>query len=109
MNREKMPMEKRAKQFLPFDALKGLREAIRLKEIEHERILKRDISPDKALKISNTLINLEPNSKGTILYYNDGLYYEACGNIKLDIVNKKIKIDNLDIDLDDLFDIFVEE
>ena len=34
--REKMSKEMRAKQFMPFDALKGLRAALREKEIEHE-------------------------------------------------------------------------
>ncbi len=32
-----MSREDRAKQFVPFDALKGLRVALREKEIEHEK------------------------------------------------------------------------
>ncbi len=36
-----MSREDRAKQFVPFDALKGLRVALREKEIEHEKKNKR--------------------------------------------------------------------
>ena len=35
-NRPKMDRSERAKQFMPFDAVKGLREALRAKEIEVE-------------------------------------------------------------------------
>ena len=35
-NRPKMDRNERAKQFMPFDAVKGLREALRAKEIEVE-------------------------------------------------------------------------
>ena len=35
-NRPKMDRNERAKQFMPFDAVKGLREALKAKEIEVE-------------------------------------------------------------------------
>lgn len=38
MERVKMPRSKRSAQFAPFDALKGLQEALKLKEYEHARI-----------------------------------------------------------------------
>lgn len=38
--RNKMPQIERAKQFAPFDALKGLQEALRKKEKEHEQKMK---------------------------------------------------------------------
>lgn len=41
--REKMSKEMRAKQFMPFDALKGLRAVLREKEIEHENKIKNEI------------------------------------------------------------------
>lgn len=98
----------RARQFLPFDALKGLREAIRIKEIEHERILKRDIDPDKAAKISNILISLEKDSKGKVIYFEEGFYYELNGVIKLDIEKQSLIIDKKEILLENIFDIFLE-
>lgn len=41
--REKMSKEMRAKQFMPFDALKGLHAALREKEIEHENKVKNEL------------------------------------------------------------------
>lgn len=41
----------RAKQFLPFDALKGLQEAIREKEVEYEE--KRDLAEDTLNDLNN--------------------------------------------------------
>ena len=41
----------RAKQFLPFDALKGLQEALREKEIEYEE--KKDLSEDTLNELNN--------------------------------------------------------
>ncbi len=38
-----MPRIDRAKQFAPFDALKGLRDALRKKEREHDEMLKNKI------------------------------------------------------------------
>ena len=38
MVRSKMPRVDRAKQFAPFDALKGLQDALRVKEFEHESL-----------------------------------------------------------------------
>ena len=43
--RAKMPISQRAKQFMPFDAVSGLREAIREKEREHEMLLEMDREP----------------------------------------------------------------
>ena len=42
-----MPRGDRARQFAPFDALKGLQQALRLKEYEHDRIEKGDITEEK--------------------------------------------------------------
>ena len=36
-----MDLKDKAKQFLPFDSLKGFMEKIKLKEYEHERLKKR--------------------------------------------------------------------
>ena len=47
-----MSRQERAKQFAPFDALKGLHDALRLKEYEHERVQKGDMPEEKAEAIS---------------------------------------------------------
>ena len=50
-----MPRGERAKQFAPFDALKGLQQALRLKEYEHERVEKGDLSEEDVLRLSTIL------------------------------------------------------
>ena len=55
--RAPMPRSRRAKQFQPFDALRGLKEAIAAKE----KIIvpKRELSEDSIAEINKTLIGLE--------------------------------------------------
>lgn len=46
-----MPRNERAKQFAPFDALKGLKDAMREKEREHDEMLKNKIKHEKVEEI----------------------------------------------------------
>ena len=100
-----MPRSQRAKQFAPFDALKGLHDALKLKEYENERVVKGDLSEEKILEISNTLLNLEKNNCYFVKYFFDGYNKEIIGKIKLDLENNAIKVDNIKINLDDVLDI----
>ena len=97
-----MSMNDRARQFLPFEALKGLKEALKLKEYEHERIEKSDLSEDEIINISNTLSELKNNDLVEVNYYSNGSYIIAKGNIKLNIVNNYISINKNKILLDDI-------
>ena len=97
-----MSMNDRARQFLPFEALKGLKEALKLKEYEHERIEKSDLSEDEIINISNTLSELKNNDLVEVNYYSNGSYIITKGNIKLNIVNNYISIDKNKILLDDI-------
>lgn len=58
-----MMREERAKQFAPFDAMKGLQEALRDREERHLRVEKHDISEDQMEKNSEVLINLDKGSR----------------------------------------------
>ena len=62
-DRVKMSRSDRAKQFAPFDALKGLHEAIKLKEFEHEMIAKNEMSEDEIKIISNEISQIEKGDK----------------------------------------------
>lgn len=95
----------RAKQFAPFDALKGLQEALRIKELNHERVQRGDLSEEKAEEMSKIIINLNKNEKVKITYYKEGYYKQAQGQIKIDIEKNRIEIDGLKIDLQDIFEI----
>ena len=60
MERAKMPRIKRAAQFAPFDALKGLHDALKRKEQEHINKQKYNIRvDDKPNKSSKTPNNLD--------------------------------------------------
>lgn len=81
----------RAKQFLPFDALKGLQEALREKEIEYEE--KRDLSEDTLNELNNKFNQLENESYVKITFYKNGKYSKIKGKVtNIDYIKKKIQI-----------------
>ncbi len=105
MAREKMSRSDRAKQFAPFDALKGLREALLLKEYEANKVSKGEVSNETASKISDILLDLNKGDRLKVKYYYDGYYREIEGVAKLDMEKSILKINNSPIPLDDIFDI----
>lgn len=100
-----MPRRDRAKQFAPFDALKGLREALHIKEYEHERVSKGDLSIEKIEEISKVLLNLKKGDKVKVKYYHDGHYKDIEGTSCVDIFNQKIKVNGIYIDFDNITDL----
>lgn len=100
-----MPRRQRAKQFAPFDALKGLQDALRVKEFEHERISKGDISEEKVVEISKVLMEIDKNSFVKATYFKNGHYVNVEGNAVLNCAFHKLKVGNVEINFDDLFDL----
>ncbi len=100
-----MPRADRAKQFAPFDALKGLQNALRLKEYQHERVQKGEIQEEKAAEISKVLINLEKGDKVNATYFEDGHNKQVCGEAKLIIEEQCLKVGAKKIILDNLLEI----
>ena len=105
--RTKMSLNDRAKQFAPFDTLKGLRARLKMVEYEHERCEKGDISEEKAKELSDILFSL--NKKKTIkaTYYYDGHYISQEGHATLNIECHTLDINNKRIELDMIYDIVV--
>lgn len=102
-----MPRTERAKQFAPFDALKGLHRALRLKEFEHERIEKGDLSDEKICEISATLNKLKFKDVVNVVYFENGHYFNENGQAKIDYAKQKIEINHKNIDFLDIMDIFL--
>ncbi len=101
-----MPNSERAKQFAPFDALKGLQKALRLKEYEHDRSTKGDLDDETILKISEVLKNIKKNNQIYIKYFEKGYYKDGNFTVKNIDVNKKIlSIEDKKINFDDIFDL----
>lgn len=105
MARVKMPRSDRAKQFMPFDALKGLQKALRMKEYQHERVEKGDLDEEKIAKITKNLTNLDKNSKISVNYYDDGHYKTIIGRAKILYEESVLMIDNKKINFDEIFDV----
>lgn len=100
-----MTRQDRAKQFMPFDTLKGLHDALKMKEYEHERIQKSDLDVEKAKHLTKILLDLSKKDKVEIKYYEDGHYKIINGNPIVDINGKYIEIHYKKIPFDDIFDI----
>ncbi len=97
----------RAKQFLPFDALKGLQEALREKEIEYEE--KKELSEETLAELNNVFNKIEKGSFVKIRYYRNGRYSEIKGIVTyIDYIKRKIQIDKIvNINICDIIDILI--
>ena len=71
--RIKMPREERAKQFNPFNPLKGLNEALRMKEYEHERRAKSDISEEEMAELTETILKISGQDQVEIKFLQTGI------------------------------------
>ena len=82
----------RAKQFLPFDAVKGLQEALREKEIEHEERI--DLAEEALENLEEEFNKIEIGRKVKVKYYKDGKYVVVEGNVsKINNLKKKLEVD----------------
>ena len=62
----------RAKQFLPFDALSGLKEELRRREVEH--VEKKELSEEKSEELQEILQELNPGERVIVTYYYNNKY-----------------------------------
>lgn len=101
-----MPASRRAKQFAPFDALKGLKEAI----AEKERIPtpRRVLAEDAILELNAQLSTLKTGSIITVVYYceYEQTYYQVTGPVvKVDSYWKLLEIGHMSIDFCEIAEI----
>ena len=71
----------RAKQFAPFDALRGLREALAKKEEEHERQEKRELSEEEQTSIEQALVEIARGDEAEAVCFQDGKYVKVVGTV----------------------------
>lgn len=101
-----MNREDRAKQFAPFEALTGLRDALRQVELEEERVEKKEVSEYRAEQISKTLNKIEKGKTIRTTYYNEGYYIDVQGVVNaIDRTFKYIVIGEGKIYFDDLYEL----
>jgi len=105
-----MTLQERAGQFAPFDAMKGLREALLDREERHSRVEKHDIS-DEDIEINSIVIS--KLVKGNIVHVE---YYCSFHDIKkvgkiteISIPFKYIKLNGERIIFDDIYSIRITD
>lgn len=102
--RPKMSMSNRAKQFVPFDALKGFQEALRKKE--KMPVPRKELAEEKAEELNEKLKRLTTGKMITVVYYNDGEYIQLTGIVvKIEKNKKYLQMAEIIIPIDDISDI----
>ena len=99
-----MDRAERAKQFMPFDALTGLREALR----EKEKIIvpKIELSDYAKSILDRKLHQVEKHDMLTVVYFEKGQYVKITGMVaRMDVSARTLKIVNTKILFDDIYDI----
>ena len=93
-------MQNRAKIFMPFDALNGLKEAIKREELMHE---KKYVKQDNIIE---KIKQLRPGDMVKVLYFYNFEYINFIGQVKeINYKKNKIKISNSIIDFDSIDEI----
>ena len=96
----------RAKQFLPFDALKGFQEALNAKQIKYED--RKELTEDSLVKLEEEWNKIEKDSIVRVKYYKNKRYVEIQGKIdKIDYTKKKVQINEENINVCDIIEIEV--
>ena len=97
----------RAKQFLPFDALKGLQEALKEKEIEYEE--RKELSEDSLYELDKIFNKIEIGNTIIIKFYKNRVYKEINGTVtSIDYNKKKIQINKTqNINISDIIKILI--
>lgn len=100
-------MDNRAKQFIPFAAVKGYEEALRAKEkIIVEKI---ELSEEKKAELDFKLHQISKNDMITVVYFCKDEYIKIEGMVsRLDIDARVLKVVNTKIPFDDIYDLYVD-
>lgn len=103
----RMSRQDRAKQFMPFAALKGLPESIAKKE--RITVQKRELSECMAEELNRKFLLLERGKMVTVTYYLQGEYVKMTGLVALIDSNYRIlRVVDTKIHFDDIIDIEFE-
>lgn len=102
--RAPMPPSRRAKQFAPFDALKGLKEAIAAKERHPEP--RKELSEEMVAELNKILSELRRGQQVTVVYYGsmEQEYLQLTGTVvKVDPYWKLLQVNHVGIDFDEIY------
>lgn len=102
--KHKMSIEERAKQFMPFAALRGLPDALAAKE----RILvpKIELSPEMAEELDRQMHLLAKGKMATVIYFHNGEYVKITGLVaRIDETSRILQIVNTKIPFADILQV----
>lgn len=99
-----MSIQDRAKQFMPFAALKGLPEALAAKE--KIVVSKIEMSPEMAEELDRKMHLLKRGRIATVIYFHQGEYLKLTGMVaRIDPTCRLLQIVNTKISFEDILDI----
>lgn len=103
-DRPKMSREERAKQFMPFAALKGYQEALRKKE--KVVVPRMELSEDYKEALDRRLRQVKKNDIITVVYFSRNEYLKKTGMVsRIDETARLLCIVNTKIIFDDIYEI----
>lgn len=103
-NRVRMDRQERAKQFIPFDALKGFREL--LKEKEKVVVPRAELSEEAGELLDRKLRAVKRNDVVTVIYFQKGEYLKVTGMVaRLDMTARVLQVVNTKISFEDIYNI----
>lgn len=101
-----MERSERAKQFMPFDALTGLRKKLAAVEERHSRVERAVLDEEATKVISDTLLKLSVGSAVEACIYKNGHYVTVIGEVtKISNDYKFLEINYNKIFFDDIYSI----
>lgn len=99
-----MTTRERAKIFMPFDAMKGLQEALRAKEEKRSRVDRRILSDEEAAALNAALNKLLKGDAVRITYYRSFRDAVKEGRVDtIDYVYRFVVVNNEKIFFDDIY------
>ncbi len=105
-----MTRGERAKIFAPFDAMKGLQEALRDREERHLRVERHEISEEQAERNSRTFLRLQRGMKVEISCYSAFHDVVRCGRITdVDCTFRRLRLDGEQIWFEDIYSIQITD
>lgn len=105
--KNKMSVEQRAKQFMPFAALRGLPEALAMKE--KITVPKVELSEEMAAELDRKMHRLEKGKIATVIYFSKDEYLKKTGMVaRIDTDARILQVVNVKIPFDDILDVETE-
>lgn len=102
--KNKMPIEERAKQFMPFAALRGLPDALAAKE--KVLVPKIELSPEMAEELDRRMHLIAKGKMATVVYFSNGEYIKITGLVaRIDETGRILQIVNTKIPFDDILQV----